>query len=102
MKVVQLQAQEPVVTEIPVQPASLDIWDKKYRLKSKTGEVIDQDIAGTYARVARALADVEEIPEKREEWFEKFFWALQNGAIPAGPKRILDRKSTRLNSSHAD
>jgi len=84
MKVVQLQAQEPVVTEIPVQPASLDIWDKKYRLKSKTGEIIDQDIAGTYARVARALADVEEIPEKREEWFERFFWALQNGAIPAG------------------
>ncbi|BAV34806.1 NrdJa [Sulfuricaulis limicola] len=92
MKVVQLQAEDPVVSEkradlgaeIPVQPASLDIWDKKYRLKSKTGEVIDQDIAGTYARVARALADVEEIPEKREEWFERFFWALQNGAIPAG------------------
>src|SRR3990167_280865 len=84
MKVVQLQTQEPVTTEISVQPASLDIWDKKYRLKSKTGEVIDADIAGTYARVARALADVEEIPEKRGEWFEKFFWALQNGAIPAG------------------
>ncbi|WP_368427827.1 LAGLIDADG family homing endonuclease [Sulfuricaulis sp.] len=71
-------------TEISIQPASLDIWDKKYRLKSKTGEALDQDITGTYARVARALADVEEIPEKREEWFEKFFWALQNGAIPAG------------------
>ncbi len=87
MKVVQLQTENPVVTErteIPVQPASLDIWDKKYRLKSKTGEVIDADIAGTYARVARALADVEETPEKREQWFERFFWALQNGAIPAG------------------
>lgn len=84
MTVVQLQTHYPVVTEIPMQPASLDIWDKKYRLKSKTGEVLDQDIAGTYARVARALANVEDIPEKREEWFEKFFWALQNGAIPAG------------------
>jgi ribonucleoside-diphosphate reductase alpha chain len=84
MKVVQLQAHQPVVSEIPIQPASQDIWDKKYRLKSKTGEVLDQDIAGTYARVARALADVEDAPEKREEWFEKFFWALQNGAIPAG------------------
>src|SRR3990172_1772059 len=52
MKVVQLQTQDPVVTEISIQPASLDIWDKKYRLKSKTGEVIDQDIAGTYARAA--------------------------------------------------
>src|SRR3989344_2821291 len=84
MKVVQLQAQNPVVSEIPVQPSSLDIWDKKYRLKSKTGEVLDQDIAGTYARVARALGNVEEIPEKREEWFERFFWAMQSGAIPAG------------------
>lgn len=84
MKVVQLQTQDLVVTEIPIQPTSLDIWDKKYRLKSKTGEVLDQDIAGTYVRVARALADVENVPEKRAEWFEKFFWALQNGAIPAG------------------
>ncbi len=84
MKVVQLQAQDPVTTEIPMQPASLDIWDKKYRLKSKTGEALDQDIAGTYTRIARALADVETTAEKREEWFGKFFWALQNGAIPAG------------------
>ena len=84
MTVVQLQTHYPVVSDIPMQPASLDIWDKKYRLKSKTGETLDQDIAGTYARVARALADVEDAPEKREEWFEKFFWALQYGAIPAG------------------
>jgi len=84
MKVVQLQAQYPVATEIPIQPASLDIWDKKYRLKTKVGEAVDQDIQGTYARVARALADVEATPEKREEWFGKFLWALQNGAIPAG------------------
>jgi ribonucleoside-diphosphate reductase alpha chain len=34
-------------------------------------------------RVARALADVE-IPAKREEWYEKFLWALRHGAIPAG------------------
>jgi ribonucleoside-diphosphate reductase alpha chain len=84
MKVVQLQAKDPVMNEIAMQPASLDIWDKKYRLKNKAGETIDQDITGTYARVARALADVEATPEKREEWFDKFFWALQNGAIPAG------------------
>ena len=55
MKVVQLQAHEPVVSEIPIQAASQDIWDKKYRLKSKTGEVLDQDIAGTYARVISVL-----------------------------------------------
>ena len=33
--------------EIPMQPASLDIWDKKYRLKTKQGEAIDADIDAT-------------------------------------------------------
>lgn len=69
---------------LPLQPASEDIWDKKYRLKEKNGEPIDQDIDATYRRVARALADVEATPELREEWFEKFLWAMRNGAIPAG------------------
>jgi ribonucleoside-diphosphate reductase alpha chain len=75
--------QSPAV-EIPLQPASHDIWDKKYRLKTKTGEAVDQSIEDTFARVARALADVEATPEKREEWFAKFLWALLNGAIPGG------------------
>ena len=41
---------------IALQPASLDIWDKKYRLKTKQGEALDADIEATYLRVARALA----------------------------------------------
>ncbi len=84
MNVVKLQAQPQVASEIPLQPASYDIWDKKYRLKTKTGEPLDQDIQGTYERVARALADVEETPERRDYWYQQFVWALQNGAIPAG------------------
>lgn len=79
-----LKAVSTTVTEIPFQPASLDIWDKKYRLKTKSGEVIDQSIDDTYQRVARALADVEETQEKREEWYGRFLWALRQGAIPAG------------------
>ena len=70
-----LKAVTTAVTEIPFQPASLDIWDKKYRLKTKSGEVIDHAIDDTYKRVARALADVEETPEKKEEWYERFLWA---------------------------
>ncbi len=70
--------------EIPHQDASLDIWDSKYRLKSKGGEVLDQDIDATFRRVARALADVETGKKKREEWYENFLWALRRGAIPAG------------------
>jgi len=69
---------------VPFQPASLDIWDKKYRLKSKDGDNVDQTIEDTYERVARALADVEETPELKERWYNEFVWALKNGAIPAG------------------
>lgn len=70
--------------EIPMQPASMDIWDKKYRLKTKSGEPIDGDIDGTYRRVARALAESEATPELRAHWEERFTWALRRGAIPAG------------------
>jgi ribonucleoside-diphosphate reductase alpha chain len=71
------------VAEIPFQTASRDIWQTKYRLATKDGEVIDETMDGTYQRVARALADVEE-PDKIDEWHERFLWALRHGAIPAG------------------
>ena len=70
--------------QVPMQPASLDIWDKKYRLKTKQGEAVDADIDGTYQRVARALSDAEPTPEARALWNERFLWALRRGAIPAG------------------
>lgn len=74
---------EPGAIEIKLQSASYDIWDKKYRLKDKEGNPVDETIDATYRRVARALADVEE-EGKRELWHERFLWALRNGAIPAG------------------
>jgi len=70
--------------EIPLQPASYDIWDKKYRLKAKSGEPVDATIDETYQRVARALSDVEATDELRGHWNERFLWALRRGAIPAG------------------
>jgi len=77
-------ASTDVEKEIPIQPVSLDIWDKKYRLKTKQGDNVDADMDASYSRVARALADVETTEEKRAEWHEKFLWALRRGAIPAG------------------
>jgi len=68
---------------IPYQEASIDIWDKKYRLTAKDGTPIDRTMDDTYKRVARALADVEQ-EEVREHWYEQFLWALRRGAIPAG------------------
>ena len=59
------------LADIALQEASLNIWDTKYRLKTKSGEPVDRDIDGTYQRVAKALAAVEE-PSRRAEWFERF------------------------------
>jgi len=70
-------------TRIPLQAASLDIWDKKYRLKTKDGENVDNSIEDTYHRVAKALSEVEK-PSAREYWYGQYVWALQQGAIPAG------------------
>src|SRR5687767_10957431 len=71
------------VDAIPFQEASLDIWDKKYRLSAKDGTPIDKTMDDTYKRVARALADVEN-EGAREQWYERLLWALRRGAIPAG------------------
>ena len=84
MKSVQLKSVSTGVSDIPLQEASLDIWDTKYRLKRKDGVAVDVTIDDTYQRVARALAEVEDTPEKQAHWNEQFLWALRHGAIPAG------------------
>ncbi|NOX09015.1 MAG: adenosylcobalamin-dependent ribonucleoside-diphosphate reductase [Gammaproteobacteria bacterium] len=84
MKNVSLQAEAAGVTNVPFQSASLDIWDKKYRLKAKNGDFVDQDMDGTYQRVAEALAEVELDDALRDHWQDRFLWALRHGAIPAG------------------
>jgi len=71
------------IQSIPFQDASVDIWDKKYRLKTKDGDDVDNSMDETYQRVAQAIAEVED-EDKRLEWYEKFLWALRHGAIPAG------------------
>jgi ribonucleoside-diphosphate reductase alpha chain len=79
--VVKIDPQD--ISSIAFQEASLDIWDKKYRLTAKDGSPIDKTMDDTYKRVARALAEVES-PEVRDHWNERFLWALRRGAIPAG------------------
>ena len=74
---------QAVIATIPMQEASLDIWNSKYQLKTKTGEAVDKDINATYERVAKALSEVEK-KSARDKYMKEFLWALQNGAIPAG------------------
>ena len=80
----QLHVVTDNVTEIPLQSASLDIWDTKYRLKTKDGEAIDNNIDETYKRVAKALASVEKGKALQEQYYKEFLWALRQGVIPAG------------------
>jgi len=73
--------------ELELQPTSLDIWDKKYRLKTQKGDPVDNGVEDTFERVSKALAGVEKNDKLRKYWYEKFLWAMKKGAIPAG--RIL-------------
>ncbi|MFB3099976.1 MAG: ribonucleotide reductase N-terminal alpha domain-containing protein, partial [Gammaproteobacteria bacterium] len=84
MNTVPAEIVRTTAVEIPFQPASMDIWEKKYRLVKKDGTPVDRAMDDTYTRVARAIADVEETEEKREAWYQEFVWALRRGVIPAG------------------
>ena len=64
-----------------MQPASYDIWNKKYRLKDNNDIAIDKDIQDTNKRIAKALSEKE---KDKETWEKQFLFALENGAIPAG------------------
>ena len=78
---------------LELQPTSLDIWDKKYRLKNRAGEPLDRTPDDTFVRIAKALAGCEPTPAKRRAWQSKFLWALRQGALPAG--RIISNAGAR-------
>lgn len=78
-----IDAKPAVSAGVPLQPTSLEIWGTKYRLADLQGNPVDKTMADTFSRVAKALAKVE-APKVREHWEERFNWALENGAIPAG------------------
>lgn len=73
---------KPLNHGLPLQSASLDIWDKKYRLKDKHGSNQETCVNETFIRIAKALAAIE--AKDQEQWQEKFLWAMQSGAYPAG------------------
>lgn len=76
------EASKHTSSDLDLQSASYDIWDKKYRLKNNQGENVDATLDDTYKRVAQALAETE--PKRQAYWQKQFLWALRKGAIPAG------------------
>jgi ribonucleoside-diphosphate reductase alpha chain len=77
-----ITAKESSSVKIDLQAASFDIWDKKYCLKDKHGNAQEKSVENTFNRVAQALADIE--PKNKKHWQEKFYWAMESGAYPAG------------------
>ena len=73
-----------MIQRLPLQPTSYEIWQQKYQLKDQQQQPVDATVDDMFYRVASALAANEPDPAY---WTERFVWALQNGATPAG--RIL-------------
>jgi ribonucleoside-diphosphate reductase alpha chain len=70
-----------------LQQTSYEIWQQKYQLKNEVQEPIDLTVSDTYKRIAAALS------EQEPEWYDKFLWALENGATPAG--RIMSNAGAK-------
>ncbi|MEI6099700.1 MAG: adenosylcobalamin-dependent ribonucleoside-diphosphate reductase [Alphaproteobacteria bacterium] len=63
-------------------PIAAQIWDMKYRLKQADGTVADNSVEDTWARIAGALAAVEQDPQ---HWRPQFYAALEGFKfLPAG------------------
>lgn len=65
-----------VENKLPDQEISVEVLQEKY---AKGNEKSVQDVRH---RVAKALASVEK--KNKAEWEKKFFWAQENGFVPAG------------------
>jgi ribonucleoside-diphosphate reductase alpha chain len=80
-------------TNLPPQEVSIDVLREKYAKGDETS------VADVRRRVARALA-AHEAPERREQFADRFLWAMENGFVPGG--RInsaagLQLKATLIN-----
>lgn len=78
-------------TTLPPQQISIDVLIEKY---AKNGETSQEDI---FKRVAKGIASVERTPELQEEWENKFYENMTNGAVGAG--RIMSAAGTNISAT---
>jgi ribonucleoside-diphosphate reductase alpha chain len=64
-----------------LQPTSQEIWEKKYQLHDHQGNPVDKSVECMNKRVSKALSACE---ENASYWEDRFAFALDNGATPAG------------------
>lgn len=77
------------------------VFIDKYALKDEKGNVLEKTPVEMWKRIAREISSVEK-PEKRKEWYEKFYYLLEDFKfIPGGRIMFgagnLKRKVTLLN-----
>lgn len=78
--------------DIPRQLACSETLRTKYFLKDSQGTLIENNIEEMWERVSKSLSQCE--GSDKDYWAKKFYWALENGAIPAG--RILSNAGANL------
>jgi len=66
------------VHDIPLQPTSQEIWEKKYQLHDSSQQPVDTCVDDNYRRVAKALAVTEPSYES------SFYAIMKRGCTPAG------------------
>ncbi len=64
-----------------LQQISKEVWESKYQLKDKNGNIIENDINDTFKRVAYFLSKNE---NDKELWQEKFYKILSEGKFIGG------------------
>lgn len=80
---------------VPFQKTSEDVWSDKHRLKDSNGENIDKTVNDTFKRIADALANVEDTPEKRQEWSKKFYDAQVKGGLYGGGRIMANAGASK-------
>lgn len=64
-----------------LQQISKEVWESKYQLKDKNGNILENDISDTFKRVAYFLSKNE---NDKELWEEKFYKILSEGKFIGG------------------
>jgi ribonucleoside-diphosphate reductase alpha chain len=78
------------------------VFLEKYALRDYNGNILEKIPPEMWRRVAKAISSVESSEEKRQEWFEKFYWLLEDFKMVPGGRIMFgagqeQRKATLLN-----
>ncbi len=84
---------EPIENGTTLGGVSQKVFIDRYSLKDEMGNPLEQHPEQMWRRIAKAIAQIEMTPQKKKEWEEKFYWAMEGFKfVPGG--RILSGAGT--------